>query len=110
GGERAAARRAAAEPAARARARAGAKPRRGRFRGAQPRRDVSELLDLTAAQAAERVRHREVSAGELFDLYRERARAEDLGAFLWVSDGEPDQPQAHAPLGRGAGAVKRPVG
>ena len=67
---------------------------------------MSELLDLTAAQAAERVGDGEVSASELFELYRERARAEDLGAFLWVSDGEPDEPPADAPLGGVPLAVK----
>jgi aspartyl-tRNA(Asn)/glutamyl-tRNA(Gln) amidotransferase subunit A len=68
---------------------------------------VSELLDLTAAQAAERVRAGEVSAAELFELYRERARADDLGAYLWVSDeGVPPEPGTDAPLGGVALAVK----
>ena len=47
---------------------------------------MSELIDLTAAQAAERVRAGEISAPELFDAYRERAAAEELNAFLWVAD------------------------
>ncbi len=61
---------------------------------------MSELLDLTAAQAAERVHEGEVSARELFDLYRERAAADDLNAFLWVAD-EPearDGPLAGVPV------------
>jgi aspartyl-tRNA(Asn)/glutamyl-tRNA(Gln) amidotransferase subunit A len=61
---------------------------------------VSELLHLTGAQAAEKIRAGEVDAGELFDLYRERAAGEDLNAFLWVRD-EGDRPaaRADAPLG-----------
>ena len=43
---------------------------------------MSELLELTGARAAEKVRAGEVSSRELFDLYRERARSEDLNAFL----------------------------
>ena len=50
---------------------------------------MSELIDLTAAQAAERVRAGEISAPELFDAYRERAAAEELNAFLWVADSAP---------------------
>jgi len=46
---------------------------------------VSELLELTAAQAIERIEARELGADELFDLYRERAAAEELGAFLSVA-------------------------
>jgi aspartyl-tRNA(Asn)/glutamyl-tRNA(Gln) amidotransferase subunit A len=68
---------------------------------------MSELLDLTAAQAAERVRAGEVSAAELFELYRERARDRDeLGAFLWVSDAAPPELEPDAPLGGVPLAVK----
>jgi aspartyl-tRNA(Asn)/glutamyl-tRNA(Gln) amidotransferase subunit A len=66
---------------------------------------VSEVVDLTAAQAAERVRAGELSAEELFEAYRERAVADELNAFTWVSDGpsslEPDPretPLAGVPL------------
>jgi aspartyl-tRNA(Asn)/glutamyl-tRNA(Gln) amidotransferase subunit A len=67
---------------------------------------VSGLLELTAAQAAERIRGGEVSATELFDLYRERASADDLNAFLWVADDAPADPPADAPLGGVPLAVK----
>ncbi|TML83453.1 MAG: Asp-tRNA(Asn)/Glu-tRNA(Gln) amidotransferase subunit GatA [Actinobacteria bacterium] len=67
---------------------------------------MSELLELTAAQAAERVRAGEVSAGELFELYRERARGDELGAFLWVSDDDPPDTPPDAPLGGVPLAVK----
>jgi len=67
---------------------------------------MSELLELTAAQAAERIRAGEVSAGELFELYRERARGDELGAFLWVSDDDPPDTPPDAPLGGVPLAVK----
>jgi aspartyl-tRNA(Asn)/glutamyl-tRNA(Gln) amidotransferase subunit A len=63
------------------------------------------LLELTAAQAAERVRSGELSAGELFDFYRRRAAEDDHGAFLWVADEAPDV-AADGPLGGVPVAVK----
>jgi aspartyl-tRNA(Asn)/glutamyl-tRNA(Gln) amidotransferase subunit A len=66
---------------------------------------VSGLLELSAAQAAEKVRAGEASAAELFDLYRERAAGEDLGAFLWVAEETP-QTEPSAPLGGVPLAVK----
>jgi aspartyl-tRNA(Asn)/glutamyl-tRNA(Gln) amidotransferase subunit A len=59
---------------------------------------MSELLELSAAQAGERVRAGELSARELFDFYRARAQADELGSYLWVADDAPDTP-ADAPLG-----------
>jgi aspartyl-tRNA(Asn)/glutamyl-tRNA(Gln) amidotransferase subunit A len=64
-----------------------------------------ELVALTAAQAAERVRAGELSPAELFEAYRERAATEDLGAFLWVAEGAPPVP-ADAPLAGVPLAVK----
>jgi aspartyl-tRNA(Asn)/glutamyl-tRNA(Gln) amidotransferase subunit A len=61
---------------------------------------VSDLGDLSAAHAAEQIRAGEVSADELWALYRERATADDLNAYLWVAD-EPaadDGPLAGVPL------------
>jgi len=51
---------------------------------------VSELVDLTAAQAAERISAGEISAAEVFEAYQERARADELNAFTWVADSAPD--------------------
>jgi aspartyl-tRNA(Asn)/glutamyl-tRNA(Gln) amidotransferase subunit A len=65
----------------------------------------SELVELNAAEAAERVRAGEVSPRELFDAYRERAGAEDLNAFLWLADEAPEVPDG-APLGGVPVAVK----
>jgi aspartyl-tRNA(Asn)/glutamyl-tRNA(Gln) amidotransferase subunit A len=68
---------------------------------------VSDVLDLTGAQAAERIRGGELSAAELFDAYRERAVADDLNAFLWVAGEAPqEQPAPDAPLGGVPLAVK----
>jgi aspartyl-tRNA(Asn)/glutamyl-tRNA(Gln) amidotransferase subunit A len=68
---------------------------------------VSELVDLTAAAAAERVRAGDLDPGELFDAYRERAAADDLNAFTWVADGRPGNGEyTNAPLGGVPLAVK----
>ncbi len=56
---------------------------------------MSELIELTAATAAAKVRAREVGPSELFEAYRERAAANDLNAFTWVADGAPE-PEADA--------------
>jgi len=58
----------------------------------------SDLVDLTAAQASERVRAGEVSASELFEVWRERAAADSLNAYRWVADGPPPETEAGAPL------------
>jgi aspartyl-tRNA(Asn)/glutamyl-tRNA(Gln) amidotransferase subunit A len=63
-----------------------------------------ELLELTAAGAAERVRAGELSRGELWSFWRERAAADDLGAYLWVAEDAPDGPDG--PLGGVPVAVK----
>jgi len=69
---------------------------------------MSDLIGLTAAQAAERVRAREVSAQELFEVYRERAAADELNAFTWLADGPPQSSPglAQSPLGGVPLAVK----
>ena len=68
---------------------------------------MNELIDLTAAQAAERIRAGDVDAAELFEAYRERAAADELNAFTWVA---PERPSngfpANAPLGGVPVAVK----
>ena len=60
---------------------------------------MSELLDLTGAQAAEKIGTGEVDPAELFDFYRERAAAEELNAFLWLpEDGDRPEFKTDAPL------------
>jgi aspartyl-tRNA(Asn)/glutamyl-tRNA(Gln) amidotransferase subunit A len=68
---------------------------------------VSELIDLTAAQAAERIRAGELAAEELFEAYRERAATDELNAFTWVAAAAPTpNGQASTPLGGVPIAVK----
>ncbi|MEO8687172.1 MAG: Asp-tRNA(Asn)/Glu-tRNA(Gln) amidotransferase subunit GatA [Solirubrobacteraceae bacterium] len=68
---------------------------------------MSDLLDLTASEAAEGVRTGTVDHGELWTAYRERALADELNAFSWVS-GEvtPPEVERNAPLGGVPVAVK----
>jgi aspartyl-tRNA(Asn)/glutamyl-tRNA(Gln) amidotransferase subunit A len=65
-----------------------------------------DILRLTAARAAERVRTGDLSAVELFDAYRERAAGEDLNAFLWVADEAPGPAADPGPLGQVPLAIK----
>jgi aspartyl-tRNA(Asn)/glutamyl-tRNA(Gln) amidotransferase subunit A len=58
---------------------------------------MSAVLELTAAQAAERVRAGDLERGELWRFYRDRALADDLNAFTWVC--EEDDPEAIDPSG-----------
>ena len=68
---------------------------------------MSDLIDLTAAEAAEGVRTGTVDHGELWTAYRERALADELNAFSWVS-GEVTPPEVdrNASLGGVPVAVK----
>jgi aspartyl-tRNA(Asn)/glutamyl-tRNA(Gln) amidotransferase subunit A len=70
---------------------------------------VSEIVELTAAAAAERVRAGELDPEELFEAYRERAAADELNAFTWVADRRPADGNGGyktAPLGGVPLAVK----
>ena len=68
---------------------------------------MSELIDLTAAEAAERVRAGETAPAELFEAYRTRAAEDDLNAYTWVAEGAPESNgQAGTPLGGVPVAVK----
>jgi aspartyl-tRNA(Asn)/glutamyl-tRNA(Gln) amidotransferase subunit A len=66
---------------------------------------VSALIELSAAEAAAKLRTREIDPGELFTAYRQRAAADDLNAFTWVADASPP-PIPDAPLGGIPLAVK----
>src|SRR6478752_7284525 len=59
-----------------------ASPRRRRERPLM----ASELIELTVAQAAERIRSGELSRDEYFDAYREAAAGDSLNAFLWTAE------------------------
>jgi aspartyl-tRNA(Asn)/glutamyl-tRNA(Gln) amidotransferase subunit A len=68
---------------------------------------MSEALGLAAAEAAARIRAGELDAGELWAGYRERAAADDLGAYTWVSDAAaPPAGVAELPLAGVPVAVK----
>jgi aspartyl-tRNA(Asn)/glutamyl-tRNA(Gln) amidotransferase subunit A len=68
---------------------------------------VSELIDLTAAAAAERIASGQIDPRELFEAYRERAAADELNAFTWVAEeAASDGTHADAPLGGVPVAVK----
>jgi aspartyl-tRNA(Asn)/glutamyl-tRNA(Gln) amidotransferase subunit A len=66
---------------------------------------MSDVVALSASEAAERVRARELSAGELWDAYRARAGSDELNAFLWVAEERPEVP-ADSPLAGVPVAVK----
>jgi aspartyl-tRNA(Asn)/glutamyl-tRNA(Gln) amidotransferase subunit A len=59
---------------------------------------MSELVELSAATAIERIRAREIDAAELFEAYRARAAADELNAFTWVADAAPPTPSPQSPL------------
>jgi aspartyl-tRNA(Asn)/glutamyl-tRNA(Gln) amidotransferase subunit A len=45
-----------------------------------------ELIELTVAQAADRIRSGELAADEYFDVYRQEAAGDSLNAFLWTAE------------------------
>ncbi|HTA15590.1 MAG TPA: amidase family protein, partial [Solirubrobacteraceae bacterium] len=67
---------------------------------------TSDLLDLSAAAAAQALARGEVDSSELFDAYRARAQADELNCFTWVSGGEAPQALTGSPLGGVPLAVK----
>jgi aspartyl-tRNA(Asn)/glutamyl-tRNA(Gln) amidotransferase subunit A len=67
---------------------------------------MSELLELTAAQAIEAIRRGEVEPAAVWSAYRERAAADELNAFTWVAGAEPPAVAAEAPLAGVPVAIK----
>jgi len=47
---------------------------------------AEELIDLTVAEAADRIRSGELAADEYFDAYREAAADDSLNALLWTAE------------------------
>src|SRR5512132_16424 len=47
---------------------------------------MADLIDLTVAEAAARIRSGDVSRDEYFDAYREAAVGDSLNAFLWTAE------------------------
>jgi aspartyl-tRNA(Asn)/glutamyl-tRNA(Gln) amidotransferase subunit A len=50
---------------------------------------MTDIIALTAAQAAAAVERGDLDRRELFEAYRERAAVDDLNAYLWVADEPP---------------------
>ena len=59
---------------------------------------MTDLLDLTATEAVARIEAGDVDPGELFEVYRERAAADELNAFTWVADGPDPRADTAGPL------------
>jgi aspartyl-tRNA(Asn)/glutamyl-tRNA(Gln) amidotransferase subunit A len=64
---------------------------------------MSDVLELTAAQAIERIEAGDLGADEYFDAYAEAAATDDLGAYLWraapgSTNGAADGPLRGAPV------------
>jgi aspartyl-tRNA(Asn)/glutamyl-tRNA(Gln) amidotransferase subunit A len=60
------------------------------------------VIELTAAQAAARIKSGDLDAGEYFDFYRERAANDALNSYIWVAGETPesdkDTPFAGVPI------------
>jgi aspartyl-tRNA(Asn)/glutamyl-tRNA(Gln) amidotransferase subunit A len=67
---------------------------------------MADLLELTAAQAAARVRDGDLDPVDLWTAYRDRAAADELNAFTWVAEGDGPAVGRDAPLGGVPIAVK----
>lgn len=52
-------------------------------------RSATDIVALTAAQAAAAIESGELDAGELFETYRQRASTDDLNSYVWVADEAP---------------------
>ena len=48
------------------------------------------MIELTAAQAAARIRAGELDAGEYFEFYRQRAASDAFNSYTWVADAAPE--------------------
>jgi aspartyl-tRNA(Asn)/glutamyl-tRNA(Gln) amidotransferase subunit A len=60
---------------------------------------MSDIVALTAAQAAAAVEKGDLDSRELFEAYRDRAAADELNAFLWVAGEAPGNGVGAGPLG-----------
>src|SRR5262245_50295619 len=65
---------------------------------------AAELIDLTVAEAAERIRSGELLGDDYFEAWRERAAGDSLNSYLWTAE-EPED-AGEGPLGGIPVAVK----
>jgi aspartyl-tRNA(Asn)/glutamyl-tRNA(Gln) amidotransferase subunit A len=68
--------------------------------------NADDLIELSAARAAQALAAGELDAAELFDAYRARASADELNCFTWVAERAPGSPSRDSPLGGVPLAVK----
>ena len=66
---------------------------------------MTDLIELTAAQAAQAIKAGDLDAADYFEAYRTRAQRDELNAFTWVADGGPET-KPDGPLGGVPVAVK----
>ena len=59
---------------------------------------MSDVVALTAAEAEDAVHRGDLDARELFEVYRARAAADELNAFVWVADEAPANGASAKPL------------
>jgi aspartyl-tRNA(Asn)/glutamyl-tRNA(Gln) amidotransferase subunit A len=70
---------------------------------------TEEILELTAAQALERIRAGDLSGQECFDAWAEAAAGDDLNAYLWRAEpGTPPNGGGVRPLPPNGGGVRPP--
>jgi aspartyl-tRNA(Asn)/glutamyl-tRNA(Gln) amidotransferase subunit A len=67
---------------------------------------ATDVTLLSAAAAVDAIERGELSAAELFEVYRAAAAADDLNAYLWVAEDAPAPAPASAPLAGVPLAVK----
>jgi aspartyl-tRNA(Asn)/glutamyl-tRNA(Gln) amidotransferase subunit A len=56
------------------------------------------MIELTAAQAAERIRNGELDAAEYFEFYRQRAAADAFNSYTWVAESAPEASDPATPF------------
>jgi aspartyl-tRNA(Asn)/glutamyl-tRNA(Gln) amidotransferase subunit A len=59
---------------------------------------TDELLGLTAAEQAGRIESGDLSAAEIFDYWRARAAADEIGSYLWVAEETPEDAGSLPPI------------
>ncbi|MBI5107055.1 MAG: Asp-tRNA(Asn)/Glu-tRNA(Gln) amidotransferase subunit GatA [Solirubrobacterales bacterium] len=67
---------------------------------------MSDILDLTAKQAADAVATGDLDPKDLYEAYRAASAADDLNAYVWVADAAPADGDASGELGGVPLAVK----
>ncbi len=67
---------------------------------------MSDVLELTAAQAVDAIRRGELEPEAVWSAYRERAAGDELNAFTWVAGPEAPAVEREAPLAGVPVAVK----